>query len=86
MINAKSQPVGWALLLAELDEAQEHLVNLVNELNAAGQMDDDEFAIHLGHIYAHLNRIWHARNQDEGVREDQWTEFSQFPNDVKPVG
>lgn len=86
MINQTSHPVGWYLLLTELEDVQEHLSALVKEMEAAGAMDDEELAVHLGHIYAHLNRIWHARNEEEGIKEEQWSEFSQFPKDLKPVG
>ncbi len=86
MINKKSHPVGWALLLTELEDVQEHIADLVKELENSEEMDDEELSVHLGHVYAHLNRIWHARNEEEGVSENQWSEFSQFPKDVKPVG
>ena len=65
MINKNSHPVGWALLLTELEDAQEHLADLIKELEEAGEMEDEEFAIHLGHVYAHLNRIWHARHEEK---------------------
>jgi hypothetical protein len=86
MIDRNSHPVGWAMLLTALEDVQEHIADLVKELESTGDMDDAELSIHLGHVYAHLNRIWHARNEEEGIREDQWSEFSQFPKDVKPVG
>lgn len=73
-------------MLTGLEDVQEHLSALVDDLEAAGAMNDEEFAFHLGHIYAHLNRIWHSRNKDEGVKEEQWSEFTQFPKDLEPVG
>ena len=56
MINRKDNPVSWSLLLMGLDEAREHLENLINEMNEAGAVDDSHFSINLGHVYAHLNR------------------------------
>jgi hypothetical protein len=60
MINNKDNPVAWALLVTELDEAREHLESLTNEMVKAGTIEDTEFAVQLGHIYAHLNRVWHS--------------------------
>lgn len=73
-------------MLTELEDAQEHLSNLVKQMDAAGGIEEEDFAVQLGHVYAHLNRIWHARNEEEGLKEEQWSEFSQFPKDLKPVG
>ena len=86
MINKKENPVSWALLLTELDEAREHLESLITEMNEAGAIEDSEFVVQLGHVYAHLNRAWHSRNQDGEITEEQWPVFSQFPKDIKPVG
>ena len=86
MINQSDNCVAWALLLTGLDEAQEHLKALVDQMHSAGFIDEPEFATYLGHVYAHLNRAWHARNQEEDISEEQWPVFSQFPKDIKPVG
>ena len=86
MINRQSHPVGWYLMLTELEDVQEHLESLIKELETNGGMDEEDFSVHLGHVYAHLNRIWHARNQEEGLKEEQWSEFSQFPKDLNTVG
>jgi hypothetical protein len=86
MINAKNNPVGWAMLLTELEDAREHLTALIDSLATAGEGDDVDFSIQLGHVYAHLNRSWHSRNQDDEISEAQWPGFSQFPKDVEPVG
>lgn len=86
MINNNENPVAWAMLLIELDEAREHLEALVAEMKQAGTMEDSEFAVYLGHVYAHLNRVWHKRNQDVDTTEEQWLVFSQFPKDIDPVG
>ena len=86
MINESRHPVEWALLIAELDEAREHLENLVSELTASGSMEESDFAIHLGHIYAHLNRVWNSRDLGRQITETEWHRYSQFPTDVEPVG
>jgi hypothetical protein len=86
MINSKENYVAWTLMLAELEEVREHLEKLSSEMSHAGEIDEAEFAIDLGHVYAHLNRVWHSRNQDAVISEEQWPLFSQFPKDIKPVG
>ena len=86
MINNKDNPVAWALLVTELDEAREHLESLTNEMVKAGTIEDTEFAVQLGHIYAHLNRVWHSRSKPDEIEEKQWTIYSQFPKDLNPVG
>ncbi|MCA9467706.1 MAG: hypothetical protein KC643_19980 [Nitrospira sp.] len=86
MINKNDNPVAWALLLTELDEAHKHLESLTTAMMEKGTIEESDFAVHLGHVYAHLNRVWHSRNQDEQITEEQWPVFSQFPKDIKPVG
>jgi len=56
MINKTKHYVAWALLLTELDDAKEHLESLTQKMLKDGSIDDAEFAVDLGHIYAHLNR------------------------------
>ena len=86
MINEKDHPVAWVLLISELDEAREHLEELAREMSQAGSIEESEFAVYLGHVYAHLNRCWHSRNLDEDIPVDQWAEYSRFPDDLEPVG
>lgn len=87
VINQENNPVGWAMLITELDEAREHLEALVDQMSDAGAIDEyAEFAVDLGHVYAHLNRAWHSRNQEEGIGDEQWAPYSQFPKDLKPIG
>jgi len=86
MINQKDHYVTWALLLTEIDEAREHLEGLANKMAQAGKIDESDFSVDLGHVYAHLNRAWHSRNQIEEISEDQWPVFSRFPEDLNPVG
>lgn len=87
MINERNNPVAWAMLITELDEAREHLEALISKMSESGEMDEQsEFSVYLGHVYAHLNRAWHSRNHNEEISEEQWPVFSQFPKDIKPVG
>jgi hypothetical protein len=86
MINAQEHNVAWAGLLTELDEAREHLEEVIKSMHGAGSIDESVFAVDLGHVFAHLNRAWHSRNQASEISEEQWNSFSQFPQDLKPVG
>ena len=86
MINAKEHPVAWAALITELDEAREHLEGIVEKLSCVGGAEESELAVGLGHVFAHLNRAWHSRNQASEISEQQWSAFSQFPQDLHPVG
>jgi hypothetical protein len=86
MIDPVQHPVGWSQLMWELNDAHEHLGNLISELTKDGAQPDPEFAINLGHVYAHLNRAWHLRNQLEQITDEQWPRFSAFPSDLQPVG
>lgn len=86
MINAKDQYVAWAALISELDDAREHLEELITKTQKAGTIEESVLAVDLGHVYAHLNRAWHSRNQETEITEAQWPAFSRFPKDVEPVG
>jgi hypothetical protein len=86
MINAKDDYASWALLVTELDDAQEHLKALIEQLSTDGDCAEDEFAVQLGHVYAHLNRAWHSRNQHQSITREQWAAFSAYPRDLEPVG
>jgi hypothetical protein len=70
----------------ELTDAHEHLGELVDRLNSKEQIDDTDFAVFLGHVYAHLNRAWHAKNEVDQISDENWPRFSEFPTDVRPIG
>lgn len=82
---AKDQ-VGWALMMYELTDALEHLTELVDELSRRDDYSDEEMAIDLGHVYAHLNRAWYRRNIEEDFDESDRETASQFPIDLQPIG
>lgn len=86
MINKHDHPVEWALLLSGLDDAREHIEELIDRMNSVGAIDDAEFAVYIGHVYAHLNRVWHSRCLTGEVSDDQWAVLSRFPDDLEPVG
>jgi hypothetical protein len=86
MIKKDSDPVGWASLMYELEDAHEHLGKLIIAMNTDADYGDEEFRIDLGHVYAHLNRAWNRRNNPEKIPEDQWSVASRFPEDLEPVG
>jgi hypothetical protein len=87
MINQSDNPVPWALLLYEIDDVREHLESLAKQMAADARIDDEDFAVQIGHAYAHLNRIWNGRNDEaeEGTDEKR-AAFSKFPTDIDPVG
>lgn len=86
MINEQKQPVEWALLLYGLEDLREHSASLIDQLVKDGQCSEEEFAVRVGHLYAHLNRVWNSRNHVGEVSDRQFSEFSQFPGDIDHVG
>ena len=85
MINKHINPVGWAALMYELDDAREHIGTLIAEMNTDATYGEANFRIDLGHIYSHLNRAWHRRNIPEDFPDTGWTVGSQFPTDLDPT-
>ena len=85
MINKDQNPVGWAELMYELEDAREHLGNLITEIQNDPTYDEVNLRIDLGHIYSHLNRAWHRRNKDGDISDSEWVEASKFPNDLEPT-
>lgn len=86
MINVKSNPVEWSSLMYELEDAKEHLENLINEMNENGTVDEVQYKINIGHVFAHLNRGWNSRNKIGDYNAKEREEFSSFPNDIEPCG
>lgn len=81
-------PVAWAMLMYELADAREHLGALIDLMAAEGSIDESDFRVQLGHVFAHLNRAWHGRDDprlDEAPGELH-AERSRFPDDLPPVG
>ena len=86
MIDNENHPVAWALLIAELDEAREHMESLINEMQTNGKCDEESYRVQLGHVFAHLNRAWNGRDKATELSDDEWTVYSQYPKDLEPVG
>lgn len=85
MIRAADHPVEWALFLAELEDAREHLSTLVDDLVREGQVHRGSFSVDLGHVYSHLNRAWHRHEHVGDLAEEEWTTASAFPTDLRPT-
>lgn len=85
MISADN-PVAWSQFLYELEDAKEHLENLIVALQSDSTYDEEQFRVDLGHVYAHLNRAWNTRNSESGATKENWESMSRFPSNIKPVG
>ncbi len=85
MINREKHPVAWAMLMYELEDASEHLAELIKEMLASGDFSEEEFKIHLAHVYSHLNRAWNGRCAEEWLADEQWQAASAFPGDLEPL-
>lgn len=70
----------------ELDEVAEHVQNLSKLITLDASLSEEEFEVYVGHIYAHLNRIWNSRNHVGEVDDDLRREFTQFPSDIRLFG
>lgn len=85
MINLRDHPVGWAELMSNLDDAYEHLGRVITEMQTDQDFDEADFAIHMGHIAAHLNRAWFCRNYPDGLTDAEWAAARAYPNDLEPI-
>ena len=85
MIDRNSNPVGWSFLLDDLEDAYEHLGNLIKELSSDLEYGEPELRIDLGHVYAHLNRAWRRRNVPNDFADSEWEAAGAFPTDLEPV-
>ncbi len=86
MINIKTNPIEWSSLMYELEDAKEHLESLIIEMNKNGSIDEIEYEIQLGHVFAHLNRGWNSRRKVGEYDEKERKKFSSFPSDLEPCG
>ncbi len=84
VITLNDNPVEWALLVHDLDDAREHLVDLLAASNSP-DFDETEFGIQLAHIYSHLNRAWNSRDHLGEQSEADFQRFSDFPKDLHPL-
>ena len=75
------------MMLSELQEIGEHVASLADEMASGGRMSEGDFKVQVGHIYAHLNRLWNGRALcDSDLEGIPWSERSAFPTDISPMG
>ena len=86
MIVRDKKPAGWATLMYELDDAHEHLGDLLKEMTESADFTEAELRIQLGNVYAQLNRAWFGRDMGEGLSESERARASGFPTDLDPTG
>ncbi|MBY0572262.1 MAG: hypothetical protein K2P84_01160 [Undibacterium sp.] len=86
MIDKDKNPVEWAGLMYQLEDAHEHLGKLISEMMNDPEFDEEIFKIQLGHVCAHLNRAWYSRHANRYITEETWITASQFPDDLDPIG
>lgn len=85
MIKCNQSPVAWAQFKQELDDARDHLVTLLGEMDSDSAYGEENLRIDLGHVYAHLNRAWNSRNSMAALSGEEWERFREFPNDIHPI-
>lgn len=85
MINSNDHPVGWAMLIQELEDAHEHLGKLIGDLANEEGYSEREFRIDLSHVYAHINRGWRRRLMSDDFTAGEWDAAREFPDDLKPI-
>ena len=89
MVSRDGNYVAWAALMQELDDAHEHLGELIRRMTNGEDFSGTDLQIGLGHVYSHLNRAWHMRNatadQVTNLSDEQWTTWSRLPRDLEPI-
>jgi hypothetical protein len=85
MITMNDAPVGWAMLMYDLDDAKEDLDTLMAAMQNDPEFDEECFRVRLGHIYWHLNRAWHRRNVPDDTGDTEDAKWGQFPSELQPL-
>jgi hypothetical protein len=85
MIDRNLNPMGWSFLMDELQDAYEHLGDLIKEISSDTEYGEPELRVELGHVFAHLNRAWRRRNVPEDFSDAEWEAAGEFPDDLEPV-
>jgi hypothetical protein len=85
MINPDDNPVQWALLVEGLNEAKEHLESVILKMSSTRDYDEIYFQVDMGHIMAHLNRVWASRNHMRDLTDEEWETFREYPKDLRPI-
>lgn len=86
MVNKNEHYVEWVLLIQNLEDAKEHLENLIMSMIEQPDYEETDFQFDLAHVYNHLNRAWNSRHDINGIIYDQWDKYNQFPIDLNPTG
>lgn len=71
--------------MSELEDAHEHLGDLIREMQESGEIDVESYAVCVAHVYAHLNRAWNSREFKGELSKKQWEEFRSYPKDLEPI-
>lgn len=85
MINKSVNPVEWAGLMYELEDAHKHLTDLIADIDKDLEFEEKDFQVQLAHVFSHLNRAWHRRAIVGELSEEQWETASLFPTDLSPL-
>lgn len=73
----------WETLLHFLGEAGVHLQQLLNQMEADGEIDEIDFGVQLAGVYGHLNQSWNGRSLSGESLDEWWTdEMRRFPDDI----
>ena len=77
--------------ITNLDEAIEHLENLVQKLKESQKVEELEglYLADLLEIYWHINKVWNARKVPQtdidNASEDQIDKWFKFPTDMEDI-
>ena len=87
MLNKHTDPVAWALLMDELEDAQDAIKALLKDANSEAEYGEEEFRVDMAHAFMHLNRAWHCRNATSTQHDDNaiWDKWAQYPTDLDPL-
>jgi len=73
------------MLLYELDDAHEHLGNLIKAISSDPEYSEECYRVDLGHVLAHLNRAWLRRFKHENMTDQEWDDVKEYPADLRPI-
>ena len=82
MIKRNENPVEWSVLEYELQDARDHIQELLNRMQRE-DFDEVEYQIDLKHIYSHLNKAWNSRNHLGDWADSDFEKYSQYNSDIE---
>jgi len=74
------------MMIYEIEEVIEHLQEVSDRITPESFIDEEEFKVRLGHVYAHLNLLWNSRNHIGELSSEQSEQYKQLPNDITLYG